>query len=174
MTTGLVAGLSADGVAKMNNKTVDSISVEDILSHSVWEFSKREPFLIEPVKRTPCTTLAGRIVGTQVVLADGDKVWALIGNIDLEKPHLTEHFITLSVFSNNQWFHLARYHDYDWGDQGPEQLSEFLGKPIGDIFPISYDIRAILKAESSVAYGKIEKEPREKLSREAIIALAVP
>jgi hypothetical protein len=172
--TGLVAGLSADGVAKMNNKTIDSISVEDIVSHPVWEFSNREPFSIAPVKGTPCTTLAGRIVGTQVVLADGDKVWALIGNIDLEKPLLTEHFITLSVFSNNQWFHLARYHDFDYKDRGPEQLSEFLGKPIKNLFPIYYDIRKTLKIELPAACGVIQKEPSEKLSREALIAMAVP
>ena len=158
----------------MNNKTVDTISVEDILAFPVWEFSKREPFSIEPVKKIPCKKLAGRFVGTQVVLADGSKAWALLGNIDPENPGITEHFITLSICSHNKWFHLARYHDHDYGDQGPEKLSEFLGKPIGDIFPISYDIRANLKAESSVAYGKIEKEPHEKLSREAIIALAVP
>jgi len=158
----------------MYNRTVDTISIEDILAYPVWKFSKQEPFLITPVKKTPCKNLTGRIVGTEVVLADGTRVWALIGNIDPENTQLTEHFITISILSNNKWFHLSRYHDYDYKDNGPEKLSEFLKKSIEDIFPISYDIRTILKAESSAAYGKIQKEPNKKLSREEIIALAVP
>jgi hypothetical protein len=158
----------------MTKKTIDTISVGDIQANPVWKFCRGGDMAIEPVTRIPCKTLNGRIVGTQVELADGTIVWALLGNINTENPAFSKHFMTLSIESSGDWFHLARYHDYDYDDRGPQKLSEWIGKPLERVFPIAYDIRHVFKGESVALKGKIEKEPSGKLTRAEIIAMAVP
>lgn len=157
----------------MTMKTIDTISVGDIEEHPVWQYHSGSDFAIKPVVKLPCTSLNGRIVGAQLTLADGTNVWALLGNIDTVNFEFLKHFMTLSVEHNGEWFHLARYHDYDFDKRGPVQISEFLGKSIDKIFPIFYNIQSIFKEKSPALSGKIEKEPIERLTRAEIIALAV-
>ena len=108
------------------------------------------------------------------MLASGRRVWALIGNVDPTNPRLTEHFVTISVEHNGRWFTLSRYHDFDYADNGPEALSRFLGYPIDDVFPIAYDIQEYAEGDAAALCGQIRKDPRERLSRAEIIAMAVP
>jgi len=82
--------------------------------------------------------------------------------------------VTLSIERNGQWFDLARYHDIDYVDHGPDALARFLELPVDDVFPITYDVRKYVKGESSTLVGTVPKEPRVKLSRDEIIAMAVP
>src|SRR5687768_12561741 len=93
-----------------------------------------------PVRRTPVAKLTGKMVASRVTLANGHKPWALIGNVDLNNPELTKHFVSLSIENEGLWFHLARYHDHDYAARGPQQLAAFLGLPVGAVFPISYDV----------------------------------
>lgn len=158
----------------MTKKTIDSLSVSDIQATPVWKFCRGGEMAIEPVTKIPCMTLNGRIVGTQVELADGTLVWALLGNIDTENPAFSKHFMTLSIESGGSWFHLARYHDDDYDERGPAKLSKWLNKPLDQVFPIAYDIRHVFKGESVTLKGKIEKEPSGQLTRAEIIAMAVP
>lgn len=158
----------------MNTKSIDTVSVGDLQANPVWKFCRAGDMAIEPVKKIPCTTLNGRIVGTQVELADGTMVWALLGNIDTGNPAFSKHFMTLSIESSGDWFHLARYHDYDYDERGPAKLSEWLRKPLDQVFPINYDIRHVFKGESTALKGKIEQESSDKLTRAEIIAMAVP
>jgi hypothetical protein len=101
-------------------------------------------------------------------------VWSFLGNIDTSNPRLTEHFLTISIEFNGKWFHLARYHDYDFADRSPAKLATFLGKEVDSVFPISYDIRSFAEGEPYALTGTIEKEPQERLTRAEIIAMAVP
>ena len=110
----------------------------------------------------------------RVLFANGDQAWALIGNVTVDNARLTEHFVTASLERNGRWFTLARYHDSNYGEFGPEALASFLGLPLDDLFPISYDIRAQVKCGDAAALaGQIPREPRERLTRAQIIALAV-
>jgi hypothetical protein len=104
------------------------------------------------------------------------QVWALIGNIDVKSPRLTEHFLTLSIDRGGRWFALARYHDYDYdySARGPEALSRFLGLNIDQVFPLYFDVRRYVQGDAAALANSIPKEPRERLSRSDIIALAVP
>ena len=129
---------------------------------------------IAPVLKLPCKTLNGRIVGTQVGLAAGTKVWAMLSYIDTENPAFSKHVLTLSIEGNGPWFHLARYHDHDYNQRGPKQLSKWLGKPVNQVFPMTFDIRHVFKGVSAALSGIIENVPREKLTRDEIIAMAVP
>jgi len=160
-----------------NERSAESLGVADLEATPVWQFLNDESIgemAVCPVKRLPAAHLNGRLVGTRVQLANGARVWALIGNIDVSNPRLSEHFVTLSLERAGQWFHLARYHDPEYAERGPEALARFLGLPLDDVFPISYDVRQYANGQEAALVGKVLKEPRERLTRAEIIALAVP
>jgi len=157
-------------------KSVDALTLSDLCEYSVWQYTSGvgDETRVRPVKRLPVANLTGKLVGTQVGLANGTRAWALIGNVDASNPTLTAHFITLSIERGGRWFHLARYHDFDAGERGPEQLSAFLHLPIDEIFPISYDLVPYSKGDPNALRGRILAKPSEVLTRDQIIALAVP
>jgi hypothetical protein len=157
-------------------KTVDALTEKDLRQHPVWQFVDNpagDETSVRPIK-APVSSPDGKLVGAEVSLANGQKKWALIGSIDAKNPALTEHFLTLSLRHDSKWFHVARYHDYDAAQRGPEQLASFLGLAIDDVYPISYDIRAYVKGDPSSLCRSIPKAPGKKLTRAEIIALAVP
>lgn len=160
-----------------NVKAVDSLTVADLRAFPVWQYTSREgtdETFVRPVMRLPVTSLTGKVVGTQVVLANVERTWALIGNVDTKNSRMTEHFLTLSAERNGRWFTLARYHDFDAVEHGPEALAQFLGLAVDEVFPITYDIRQVAKGDEAALQGQIRKAPRERLSRSEIIAMAVP
>ena len=158
-------------------KPVSALSVGDLAEHSVWRYSgddDHDETMVRPIGRLPVSSLTGKLVGARVLLANGTQVWALIGNIDSQNQRLNEHFVTISIEHEGRWFHLARYHDHDFGTRGPAELAEFLGIGVDDIFPISYDIRRFVVGHPDALKGTIGKEPSVRLTRAEIIALAVP
>ena len=158
-------------------KPIASLTIGDLRAFPVWQFTSREsadePF-VRPVKSLPVTSLIGKVIGTQITLANGKCAWAIIGNVDPKNPRMTEHFLTLSIERNGHWFMLARYHDPDYDESGPEALAQFLGLAVDDVFPISYDIRSVAKGEEAAMLGIVQKRPQERLSRSELIAMAVP
>jgi len=162
---------------KKETKRVEELQVSDLIANPVWQYVNSDILgetLVRPVKRIPVTSLTGKLVGTEVPLANGIFVWALVGNVDASNPRLTEHFLTVSFERDGKWFTLSRYHDFDYATQGPEALADFLKLDTNLMFPITYDISRYAKGVLSSLSGKILKEPREKLTRSEIIALAVP
>jgi hypothetical protein len=156
-------------------RTIDTLTVGDISEFPVWRFVHgEEDVSLEPVRRLPCRDLAGKIAGVQLTLADGARVWGIIGNFDPANPRLNEHFVTASIESNGSWFHLARYHDHDYDQRGPAALAAFLGRQLDSVFPISFDLTGIVQGEAESLKGAIPKEPEQRLTRAEIIALAVP
>ena len=135
--------------------------------------SRDGEILVVPA-RPPVATLQNRLVAARVRLVNGDYVWALIGNVDPDSARITEHFLTLSIEREGRWFRLARYHDFDCAERGPEALSRFLDLPVSAVFPIEYDIRRFVKTWSPALAGAVLAEPRERLTRAELIALAVP
>lgn len=129
---------------------------------------------VRPAKKIPVTNLTGKLIGTTVQLANGDRVWALISNVDFDNPRLTEHFLTVSLHRNGKWFHLSRYHDLDYPMNGPTGLAKFLGLEVNQIFPISYDVSRFVSSGPNSRTGLILKEPPEKLTRAELIAMSVP
>jgi hypothetical protein len=157
-------------------KRVEELTVEDLRRFPVWKFVKGEALgetVLRPIETLPAQNLAGCVVGTEVRLANGATAWALIGNVDVTNPRLTRHVLTLSVFRDGRRFTMARHHDVDVGTRGPQALADFLGLEIDDVFPISYDLRAHCVGDPDAVAGTIEKEPRERLTREQVRALAV-
>mgnify|MGYP006292560719 CR=1 FL=1 len=161
----------------MSVKSIERISVDELRRYPVWRFTTSRDsgaVALVPVAKLPCRNLAGRLVATEVLMSDGTKAWAMLGNIDTTNARLTRHFISLSVEKNGDWFHLARYHDHDYSTRGPEQLARFLGKDIGSVFPLHYDVRFAAIGEETSLVGDIRQEPEERLTRAEIVALAVP
>jgi hypothetical protein len=160
----------------MKIKSVADLSIPDIESTPVWQYVNDDSneLFVKPVKKIPVKNLTGKIVATQVELANGSLFWGLIGNVDTTNQQLTEHFLTLSIYNNDKWFSLARYHDFNYDEKGPNALSNFLGLSQDSIFPIHYDIRDMVIGHPGFLEGLIQKEPVNRLSRAEIIALAVP
>jgi hypothetical protein len=158
--------------------SIDSISVSDLVTNPVWRFKSNSQsdtgIELVSIKKIPCKNLNDKLVGCQVQLADHSKVWCLIGNVDSMDPKMTQHFLTISIESNGKWFTLARYHDIDYDECGPQQLASFLGKPISSVFPIKYDIRPYSAGVESSLLGEISETPKEILSEDDLIDLAVP
>ena len=159
----------------MRVREVDQLRLSDLKRNPVWEYwAGGNDTKVRPVTEMPVSSLSGRIVGTEVLLANGTRVWALIGNVDVDNPRLTRHTITLSIERDGRWFHLARYHDFDFDCRGPEALARFLSFDVDAVFPISYDLRRYVKADPAAVVGEISKHPSERLSRAEIVAMAVP
>lgn len=161
----------------MTKKNIELLNEEDAEQSSVWKYVPNHTgrtVLVSPMTTRPLKNLDGKVVLTKIELANGMQLQGMLGNIDPENPELTKHFLTLSVLRDGKWFHLSRYHDIDYKKFGPKKLAIFLGLNVTDVFPIKYDISGLFKIQSNVLSGLIPEEPDEKLSRDDIIALAVP
>ena len=159
-------------------KPVDGLTPGDLKEFAVWQYTNSDEdvdeTVVRPVKSRRVKSLTNRVVGVRVKLADGSDRWTIIGNVDLQNPRLTEHFLTVTVFDRRRSFTMARYHDFDAKTRGPRALAKFLRLPLSSVFPISYDISAHCVGDRGALVGTIEAWPKERLTRAQIIALAVP
>ena len=128
---------------------------------------------VVPLAGRRVSSFTAKIVGTEVTLADGSRLWALFGNVDPANPELTEHFLSASFFVNRKWFHLARYHDVDVEKRGPRALASALNRRLSDVFPIQYDLRPFARGNHPALANVIRQRPRKRLTRAQVIALAV-
>jgi hypothetical protein len=160
------------------SKPADALTVDDLKRHPVSRFVNDDSInetAVQPIAHVPVTSLDGKLAGTQVRLANGTVTWAVVGNVVTSNPRLTRHFREISLERNGQWFHLARYHDYDCNERGPDALAQFLGLSVDQVFPIAVDLRQLVRCtDPTVLMSDIELNPSEQLSRKEVIALAVP
>lgn len=158
-------------------RRIDSLTRMDYAETPVWRFTGSDTpdeTHVEPVRILPVRRLAGCVAGVPVWLASGTVLTGVFGNFDPATPRFIEHFLNVSVIRpDGALFHLARYHDYDVAERGPARLAEFLGLLIDAVFPISYDLSGIVAGSFDAVSGTITAEPRERLTRAEIIALAV-
>jgi hypothetical protein len=104
----------------------------------------------------------------------GRTITTCLGNVSLGNAAATEHFLTLTVFQGDgAQFHLARYHDTDYAERGPDALAAFLGWPVAEVFPLAYDLSAVAQGLPEVVRGAIHREPPRRLSKEELIALSL-
>ena len=158
------------------SKPVESLQVSDFLAHSVWEYTNDDESgetAVCPVERIHIKDLEGKIVGTRVQLANGNWVWASICNVDANNPRSTEQFVTISLERNGRWFSLARYHDLDYAERGPDALARFLGFTVDEVFPIQYDLTPYVIGDPAALVGSVLREPRQRLSQNELIDLAI-
>lgn len=161
-------------------KSIDQLSPSDFTTHCVWEFAndmeenQKDETCVQPVDKLPVASLSNRVVGTNLLLANGQSVVAILGNIDLADPLNTEHFLTATIFRHSgERFHLARYHDLDYAQNGPAALAIFLGLPLDSVFPLRYDIGAVAEGNSESLRRLIPANPTSRLSRQQLMELAL-
>ncbi len=155
-------------------KPVDRLSRGDFEAHPVWEFvGEDEPdeTAVRPVPALPVDSLDRRLVGCEVELADGKRVFAMLGNVHVSDARANKHLLTLSVLIRGDWFHLARYHDVSRETHGPAALARRLELSVNQVFPIRYDLRPYARGELAALVGAIDREPDEPLPRSKLIEL---
>jgi hypothetical protein len=157
-------------------KPADSLEVADLSQHPVWRFvidDSRGETTVVPVKRLPVRSLTNKLIGVQVRLANGTRVWALITNVDLNDARMNQQFLEIAVFRNTEKFWLARYHDVDYESRGPDALAAFLHLPVDDVFPIFYDLRPVVAGNPIILAGSITRQPLEILSEQERMRMIV-
>ena len=160
-------------------KPADHLSSVDFTKYCVWEYANDvegelpDETNMRPVTKLPVTSLASRVVGTRLTLANGQQVFGALGNIDLADPLSTQHFLTLTVFHRGERFDMARYHDVDYSRHDSAALATFLGLPLRSVFPICYDIADVAVGNSDCLRRSIPAVPTSRLSQEALIELAL-
>jgi hypothetical protein len=172
-----VVSRAPEAMSIRETKSVVSLQVSDLKNHPVWQFvtdDEEDETAVRPVNRLPVSSLEGRIIGMPVRLAKGRSVWAIIGNLDTKNTQKNEHFVLLSIERKGKWFQLERYFDPKYREHGPKALARFLGLSLVEVFPISYDVRKYAKGESSALTGTIPRKPRVRLTKAALVTLAVP
>lgn len=140
----------------------------------VWTFlnnDARGETMVKPLSKLPVRDLDSCLIGTQVLLANGQRVNALIGNIESRDAKRTRLAISLTFFKGAQKFDLARCFDPDYDDRGPEALSRFLNLPVNEVFPISYDLTEFSEGTIEALKGKIENAPKLVLEPEQLLEL---
>jgi len=156
---------------------VEALTVDDLKRYPVWRFvndDKLGETAAKPIKRLPVTSLRGKVVGAEVRLANGQLIWALVGNLDTQCPGLTKHFRTISLQRNGRWFHMARYHDFDYTNRGPDAAARFLALPPDAVFPIAVDLRRFVRSDDTATLVfSVELDPIEKLSEDELMDLAI-
>jgi hypothetical protein len=159
----------------MNTRALRDLTVDDLAKSPIWEMVEDDKgdVLVKPVERLPVHTLRNRLVGTQLHLADGSAVWALLGNISLNHPTSTRHFMTMSMHRAGKWFDLARYHDVDYARRDEAALAKFLAKPTTQVFPIQYDINSLATGLKKALAGQVPPSVVERLDRDELIRLSL-
>jgi hypothetical protein len=158
----------------MKARPIDKVPIAEMLFHKVWEFDldegnyepEQDETWIRPIDpwQFPVTDLGNCIVATEVTLANGQKIAAMLGCIDLASGRRTAQFICLSVDRGGKRFHLERYFGVQFDSFGPKQLAEFLELPIADVFPISYDLSDFAVGVPETLKGQILAEPAERFT----------
>jgi hypothetical protein len=157
-------------------KHVESLTVGDFIANPVWEFTNKDTdgeTAMQPVAGLPVESLAGRLAGTEVTLANGSRMWGMLGNIDLRNRRATRHFLCLSINSAGHWVPLARYHDVDYARNGPTVFAGALGLKPADVFPISYDVSRYAVGDPASLANTIPELPDETLGEDKLIDLAM-
>ena len=70
---------------RKHEKPIERVQIADLETNPVWKYTENEKSgdtVVCPVKQVPVKSLTGKVVATQVSLANGSLVWALIGNVD--------------------------------------------------------------------------------------------
>lgn len=156
-------------------KSVEQITVRDLEAFPVWELTNDcgMDTQVRPVTNLPIDHTGGVLIGTKVRFRSGTERWGLLGNLSATEPSVTEQFLTLSVENHGAWIMLARYFDADYLRSGPDRLAALLGLPVDEIFPIWYDAGPYVVGNRDALSGYIFKEPRRRLPRAELLAMAV-
>jgi hypothetical protein len=140
----------------MTLKFSNKLTIQDLKAFPVWEFTAKHEHIrpdgelvVIPVTNLPVSSLEGRFVGTEVRLANGCFLMAALLGIRLEKATP----ISAAVFYRGDEMFMFRRSAPSVS--GPQQLAQFLGLRLEDVFPISYDISQVAIGDAGAIKGEI-------------------
>jgi hypothetical protein len=155
-------------------------SPPDFTAPHVWEFADNleaelpDETSAPPVRDLTANSLAGRVVGTDLTLANGQQRFGVRGPVDLADPVGTEHFLTVTdLRESGERFDLARDHDADYLCGDAVGLAAFLGLPIASVFPIRFDLTEIAVGPPQCLCRSIPAVPVSRWTQEELMALAL-
>jgi hypothetical protein len=159
----------------MEARSYLNIPIEELKQQHVWEIEmddeiNKDGSFMTPVSNLPVNSLENRLVFLDVCLANGLKVAGLLGNVCLNDVEANEEFLSLSVESNGEWYHLDKYFGVMYNSTGPRGggpagLCQFLGLEANEVFPISYDISDIAVGPVEITEGMIPMEPKRRITQ---------
>jgi len=155
----------------MKAKPIAALTPKDLAGHPVWEYDLghetipgRDETWVVPVKALPVADLSNRVASTALRLRNGQLLPGSLGCVSLQDAFMNQQFLVLSLWHDNGWFHLARYHDVDFAERGPAFLAACLALPVEQVFPIAYDISRWATGLAEVVRGEVRAEPETRLS----------
>lgn len=98
-------------MSRKNTKPFPKLQISDLEKHPIWETlvdDDADDPSVFPIDTLPVTHLTGRLVGTRVQLANGDRLWAMLFNLDLKDARKTDQLVQLRIERKGEWFWLAR------------------------------------------------------------------
>jgi hypothetical protein len=119
----------------------------------LWEFApesdEHDECWMIPVTEVPVNDLVERCLGTEVSLADGSRVWAVIYEL---WP------LTLEGTIKSQRFRFFNGNDVcDWpkeefqpGTVNSAELAAFLDRKVEEVFPFAYDVSNLVAGDTAV------------------------
>jgi hypothetical protein len=148
---------------------------EDLKTTLVWlgSTSDRDETGIRPATRSSLKNIEGKIVACTFRLKNGIEFVGVMFNLT-DDVDLNAHLANAALLIDGRWFFLARYHDAELETHGPAALAARVKQPIGNVFPIAYEVLHQFNPPSPAQRGELLAKPKKKLTRVQIIALAVP
>ena len=158
-------------------RPLNEITATELLTAPAWSYtpSKDGRVWLKPVGSKRLRTFNNRMVTCQFHTPSGEAIWGLVEGIHPDLPLFSKHWRKAYLLrSDGKWFELARYHDYNWSTKGPERCAYFFRSTVHAMFPLRFDISHLSATASSSLVGVFESDPKDRLPRAEIIALAVP
>lgn len=155
----------------MKAKPVSALTPKDLARFPVWEYDTghetlpgRDETWVVPVRLLPVEDLSNHVTAASLRLKNGQIIPGLLGCVSLQDAFSTQQFLGVSIWHNDNWYHLPRYYDYDFEENGPTALAALLALPVEQVFPIAYDISRGARGLAEVVRGEILAEPEIRLS----------
>jgi hypothetical protein len=159
----------------MSLKYSNKLTLKDFRRHPVWEYTNEHEeagpdgeLVVTPVLKLPVESLEGRFIGTDLILANGQRVFGVLLSLALNNARLTKLVLNFVIYDGTKRFLFRRLAA---GVSGLDQLASFLELPLSEIFPIRYDIAEFAVGDPSVVRGEIQQEPSGQLPRAELIKL---
>ena len=146
-------------------KQASDLRPVDFAAHPVWEFAPEEIGIDEcsmiPVLDLPVENLDQRCLGTEVILADGTKVWAILYEL---WPQMTvEQLISSQKFRFFRGDSACDWpaEDFQPGTVDADGLADFLDRGVEAVFPFTYDVSKLVVGEQAVTRRSVAREEED-------------
>ncbi len=138
-------------------KAVTDVTPDDFSAHPVWQYcvaSNSDGVGLIPVLDLPVESLDERVVGTQVRLANGQLIWAVLFGLDSFSPVFNERDVGISFLVEGKRVMLGRAWERDLPGHGIGNLCAALKLLESDIFPITFDVSHLVFGDKSSLRGQ--------------------